>query len=172
MSVTIGPTSWWLRTKEAVDYYARICPRGTILPDGSSIFCGGSDARSGSQVWIVAPFCTAIYDSWASGRYNNTIVSSTPTIQICCLCEWPNASNRLISCGFNPCEWFVPNFTVMSSASSCRIYWDCMGVSCYWSSTEEFSTSACIIRFSYGPTGFVKSNSNQINVRTVRCITL
>ena len=172
MSVTIGPTSWWLRTKEAVDYYARICPRGTILPDGSAIFCGGSDARSGGQVWIVAPSCTQVSSQWASGCWNNTCISTTRTM--CCLCEWPGAGGpcaRLIACGFNPCDWFIPNQTILFNSYNCRQYWDTCTLTNYWSSTEGSATNACLVRFNYSDQ-FCASKSFPLCVRSVRCISL
>jgi len=170
MSVTIGPTSWWLKTKEAVDYYVRICPLGTILPDGSAIFCGGSDARSGNQVWIVAPSCTQIGDQCASGCWNNTCISTTRTM--CCICEWPNVFNRLNSCGFNPCDWFIPNQTILFNSYNCRQYWDTCSLSDYWSSSENSEASACGVTFGIGIQFSNGCKCGTYCVRSVRCITL
>lgn len=171
MSVTIGPTSWWLRTREAVDYYARICPRGTILPDGSAIFCGGSDARAGGQVWIVAPSCTQVGSRWASGCWNGICIS--PTRTICCLCEWPGVGGpcaQLISCGFNPCDWFIPNLTILINANLCRQYWDTFTSTCYWSSSEVGQTTGAFVSIGSGEASALKSIV--YSVRAVRCITL
>jgi hypothetical protein len=168
MSVTVGPTSWWVRSKEATDYYARICPRGTILPDGSAIFCGGSDCRAGGQVWIVSPSCTQVCSSWAGGQYNNCLIEGIKNIS--CICEWPGLCSRLISCGFNPCDWIVPNKSVLQTSYCCRQYWEC-SIAPYWSSTEFNSTSACVLDFSNGSLVPVPK-VNTYCVRAIRCITL
>ena len=168
MSVTVGPTSWWLRSKEAADYYARICPVGTILGDGSAVWC-----KTLGQAWIVAPNSTQISDQWASGRYNSTCVSLTPSIEICRICEWPNVCSRLISCGFNPCDWFIPNLTILFNSNFCRAFWDTSLSEQYWSSSECNVSAACFICFAAPvQTFFAHDKSCAWYVRSVRCINL
>jgi hypothetical protein len=176
MSGTVGPTSWWLRTKEATDYYARICPAGTVLPDGSAIY-----RRAGGQAWIVSPMCTQASQQWAGGCYNNT---STTTIGklICCVCEWPGAGglcNCLIANGFNPCEWFVPDTNTLYIAYQCAVA-GCWGgfntysqSSCYWTSVDADSPSDTVASFVWFVNGTftafaAKSGFNC--VRAIRCI--
>ena len=164
MSVTIGPSTWWLRTKEAADYYARICPLGTILPDGSAVWC-----RTLGQAWIVAPSSTQITDQWASGRYNNTLVGGVASI--CCICEWSNVCNRLVSCGFNPCDWFIPCNDILVNSYNCRAFWDTYSSTNYWSSGEFNASVACVVFFNNsGQCIFNKINTGC--VRSVRCINL
>jgi len=166
MSVVIGPTTWWLRSKEAADYYARICPLGTILGDGSAVYC-----RSGGQAWIVAPFSTQIADQWASGCWNSTLIVGTGC-SLCCICNWPNVYNRLVCCGFNPCDWFIPCENILSNAYICRAFWDTFSLSVYWSSSEDTASQA---RYSHwGAIGAVGSSNKTTAccVRSVRCINL
>ena len=175
MSGTVGPTSWWLRTKEATDYYARICPAGTTLPDGSLIY-----RRAGGQSWIVAPMCTQAGQQWAGGSYNN--VSATDAGKfICCVCEW-SGSNSLCSClianGFNPCEWFVPDNDILLIAYNSAVAgcWGgpsptCYSVPCYWSSSEGDSTKA-FGRFFTNGVQALDNKSVPSCVRAIRCINL
>lgn len=104
MSFIVGPTSWWVRSKEAVDYYARACPVGSIMPDGSVVYC-----KAGGLAWIWAPPHTSSREQWAGGQYNTTSVGSAK--QICCVNEWQCHCARLIAYGFNPCDWFIPSLT-------------------------------------------------------------
>jgi len=159
MSGIVGPSTWWLKTKEAVDYYTRICPLGTILPDGSALYC-----KAGGLAWIVAPNCTQIGDQWASGRYNTTQVGN-----LCCICEWTNVCSRLISCGFNPCDWFIPDQTTLFNGYNCRSYWDTCSSSLYWSSSENNASNACSVLFNNG-SQYNYSKCYTFCVRSVRCI--
>jgi hypothetical protein len=162
MSVIVGPSTWWVKSKEAADYYARICPLGTILGDGSAVYC-----RAGGLAWIVAPNSTQISDQWASGGYNSTLIGT-----LCCICEWPNVCSRLISCGFNPCDWFIPDQATLFNGYNCRSYWDTFSpASLYWSSSEGAATLACFVSFVNGVQNQT-SKSNTCLVRSVRCITL
>ena len=161
MSVTFGPTSWWVRSKEAADYYARICPVGTILPDGSAIFC-----RQGGRSWIVAPDRTQIGDQWASNRYPSTPIG-TPQ---CCICDWPNVCNRLVLCGFNPCDWFIPCQDILVTALNCRSCWDICSSTVYWSSSESTATNASATQFSGEQSEPAKSGFNCVRaVRSIIC---
>jgi hypothetical protein len=168
MSVTIGPSTWWVRTKEAADYYARICPLGTILPDGSAVWC-----RTLGQAWIVAPSSTQIADQWASGQYNYTLVGGVGgAASICCICEWSNVCNRLVCCGFNPCDWFIPCRDILFNSYNSRGFWDTFSSSAtYWSSSEYIVTGACYVNFSTGQQ-INNDKSCTYCVRSVRCINL
>jgi len=164
MSVVFGPSTWWLKSKEAADYYARICPVGTVLGDGSAVWC-----RTLGQAWIIAPVCTQISDQWASGRYNTTLICGVGC-SLCCICEWPNVCNRLVLCGFNPCDWFIPNNTILVNSYNCRSFWDTYCPQPYWSSSEASCCTACFID---SPFGFLSNPKTRIIcVRSFRCITL
>ena len=163
MSVTFGPTSWWVRSKEAADYYARICPVGTILPDGSAVY-----RRFGGQSWIVAPASTEICDQWASNRYPSTLVGR----EVCCICEWTDVCCRLVSCGFNPCDWFIPTYDILFTSWQCRAYWDTCSCNCYWSSTEISATTAEVCGLFSNFPGAKEKNTSDNSVRSVRCINL
>ena len=163
MSGIVGPSTWWMKTKEAADYYARICPLGTILGDGSAVYC-----RAGGLAWIVAPNCTQIGDAWASGRYNNTLIGN-----LCCISEWPNVCSRLISCGFNPCDWFIPDQTTLFNGYNCRSYWDTCSPPSYWSSSECIASRACFVNFSTGSQcNSYGCKSCTFCVRSFRCINI
>jgi hypothetical protein len=174
MSGTVGPTSWWLRTKEATDYYARICPAGTVLPDGSAIY-----RRAGGQAWIVSPMCTQASQQWAGGFYNNTSAVSAGKF-ICCVCEWPGAGglcNCLIANGFNPCEWFVPDINTLCIAYCCRDFWgglNTYSLACYWTSIEADGPSAPTLAsfgcFINGTFSAFTAKSNSSCVRAIRYI--
>jgi hypothetical protein len=165
MSVVIGPTTWWLRSKEAADYYSRICPLGTILGDGSAVY-----RRTLGQAWIVAPASTQIGDQWASGCWNNTLIVGAGN-SLCCICNWPNVCNRLVSCGFNPCDWFIPCQDILFTAYNCRAFWDTCSSVNYWSSSEKSASIACCVGFSNGGQG-IPNKSDTACVRSVRCINL
>ena len=162
MSVVFGPSTWWLKSKEAADYYARICPLGTILGDGSAVWC-----REGGRAWIVAPNCTQISDQWTSFRYGN----SSTVGEKCCICDWANVCSRLISCGFNPCDWFIPNQTILFTSYSCRAFWDTYSFCCYWSSSECNASNACTVLFTNGSQSS-GGKSTTACVRSVRCVCL
>jgi hypothetical protein len=165
MSVVIGPTTWWLRSKEAADYYARICPLGTILGDGSAVY-----RRAGGQAWIVAPAYTQIGDQWASGCWNNTLIVGGGN-SLCCISSWPNVCNRLICCGFNPCDWFIPDQNILFTAYNNRAFWDTYSSTIYWSSSESNAAGACSLSFTNG----IQSSLGKTNawcVRSVRCVFL
>jgi hypothetical protein len=162
MSFIVGPTTWWVRSKESVDYYARICPIGTVLQDGSAIYC-----KAGGLAWIVAPNCTQVGSQWAGGQYNNTLIGTFKNI--CCVCEWPLVCTALINNGFNPCDWFIPDQTTLFNAYNCRSNWDTCSSIYYWSSGEINASIACIVRFQYNDQfSSLKSITN--SVRSVRCI--
>jgi hypothetical protein len=155
MGLIIGPTPWWQNSLIAQ------CPAGTTLLDGSRIIC-----KAGGTAWIVAPNCTQVTSQWAGGQYNSTQVGAK-----CCICEWPALNTLMLNCGFNPCDWFIPNITQLNNPGYvCRSQWDTFASGCYWSSTEVSSTNACGLNFVFGCiTSFAKSNS--FCVRAFRCVT-
>ncbi len=163
MSIVLGPSSFWLRTREAADYYAVRCPVAARLGDGSRIFC-----KTGGRAWIMAPLCTEVAGvNWAGGQYNNCLVGG----ERCCICEWASLCTQLITYGFNPCEWFVPNLSQVQSASSCRANWDVQGFS-IWSSTECTTTTAGNLVVTLGtPCSTSAKNRGDISVRAIRCVT-
>ena len=159
MSITIGPSAFWLRTKEVVDYYAKICPVGTYLGDGSRIIC-----KAGGTAWIVAPACTQVGQTW-----NN---DTTQTVgNKCCVCDWPTLCACMVSRGFNPCDWFVPSSAQLNNPGYvCRTQWDTFASAIYWSSTEVSSTNACSQNFSLGSISSC-TKTFTICVRAFRCVT-
>ena len=169
MSGIVGPTSWWVRTKEATEYYSRICPAGTVLPDGSAIY-----RRAGGQSWIVSPMCTQASQQWAAGNYNNSSATDAGKF-ICCVCEWPGACG-LCCCltvnGFNPCEWFVPDTNTLYIAYCCAVA-GCWGgpntysFAYYWNNVEGGNTTASVVNFN---TGFFTEFLNKSVTRCVRAI--
>ena len=162
MGVLFGPSSWWQANLVSA------CPEGTFLPDGSTIIC-----KSGGTAWIIAPACTRVFSiTW--GNYateGNTVQGNlpqiTPTI-------WPALYNRLISCGFNPDDWFVPSISQLQNPGYvCRSKWDPeTSCGCYWSSTEidasrahDFVLCNNAVRFT------VKCFASANQVRAFRCVT-
>ena len=155
MGLIIGPTPWWQSNLVAT------CPVGTTLLDGSRIIC-----KAGGTAWIVAPNCTQVGSQWAGGQYNSTQVGNK-----CCICEWPELQTRLIQCGFNPCDWFVPSSAQLNNPGYvCRTQWDTFANTFYWSSTEVSSTTACRQRFNTGSIDSVAKTYSHC-VRAFRCVT-
>jgi hypothetical protein len=78
----------------------------------------------------------------------------------------------MVSCGFNPSDWFVPSYNQLSNPGYvCRSFWCLPSSRCYWSSTEVSAASACgadicVINLSQSST---KSTSRI--VRAFRCVT-
>jgi hypothetical protein len=148
MGLIIGPTPWWQSN------LVRACPVGTTLPDGSRIIC-----KAGGTAWIVAPNCVQLGSQWAGGQYNSTQVGDK-----CCICEWPALNTRLLQCGFNPCDWFVPSSSQLNNPGYvCRTQWDTFAAALYWSSTEVSSTNACF-------QGFDNGSITSLNKVTVTCV--
>jgi hypothetical protein len=155
MGLIIGPTPWWQSN------LVSICPVGTTLPDGSRIIC-----KAGGTAWIVAPNCTQVSSTWAGGQYNSTQVGDK-----CCICEWPGLNTRLLQCGFNPCDWFVPSSSQLNNPGFvCRTQWDTFASPDYWSSTEFNATTACRQYFTNGNVG-AASKAGTRCVRPFRCVT-
>ena len=155
MGLIIGPTPWWQASLVAQ------CPVGTTLIDGSRIIC-----KAGGTAWIVAPNCTQVSSSWAGGQYNSTQVGDK-----CCICEWPGLNTQLINCGFNPCDWFVPNISQLNNPGYvCRAQWDAFASINYWSSTEVSSANACFLGFNNGIPSSI-SKTCTFCVRAFRCVT-
>jgi hypothetical protein len=159
MGLLIGPTPWWQQNVIAVS------PVGTTLPDGSRVIC-----RAGGTAWIIAPVSTQVLQTWNSTT--NTQVGNKP-----CVCDWPTLNTRLINCGFNPSDWFVPSLAQLQNPGFvCSARWDAIPLSptgSYWSSTEFNATLGCCVTF--GNPGFddgagpSKTRSGQ--VRAFRCVT-
>jgi hypothetical protein len=167
MTVYIGPTNWWwLSSPEATDacYYkafARCFDLSCATRDGSRLIC-----KANGIAWFVAPNCTQVGSTWAGGQYNSTQVGDK-----CCICEWPGLETRLLQCGFNPCDWFVPSISQLNNPGYvCRTQWDTFASALYWSSTEFNATRACLQCFSNGNIG---SNAKTCTfcVRPFRCVT-
>ena len=159
MSITIGPSSFWLRTKEAADFYAVRCPVGTTLGDGSVVIC-----KAGGVAWIVAPNLTQVGQTWNSS-------TTTQVGDKCCICDWPTLCACMVSRGFNPCDWFVPSSVQLNNPGYvCRTQWDTFASTGYWSSTEVSSTSACAQGFNNGCILSLTKTST-FCVRAFRCVT-
>jgi hypothetical protein len=155
MGLIIGPTPWWQSN------LVNACPVGTTLPDGSRIIC-----KAGGTAWIVAPNYTQLASQWAGGQYNSTQVGNK-----CCICEWPALNTRLLQCGFNPCDWFVPSSAQLNNPGFvCRTRWDTFASPSYWSSTEINATNACSQNFNSGLIGST-SKTTTYCVRAFRCVT-
>ena len=160
MGGIVGPTPWWQSN------LVSRCPEGSLLPDGSVIIC-----KAGGTAWIVAPGCTQV-DGPPWGNYptegytvQGDLPQITPTI-------WTTLYNRLVSCGFNPDDWFVPSCSQFQNPGQvCKNKWN-PPTKCYWTSTE---TDACC-----APTARVdvtaieirsKDFTNASAVRAFRCVT-
>ena len=155
MGLIIGPTPWWQSN------LVNVCPVGTTLPDGSRIIC-----KAGGTAWFVAPDCTQLGSAWAGGQYNSTQVGDK-----CCICEWPGLNTRLLQCGFNPCDWFVPSSAQLNNPGYvCRTQWDTFASTRYWSSTELSATGACRQIFTNGNIG-PDGKPLTFCVRAFRCVT-
>jgi len=170
MGVTAGPADWWVASPEAIDSLAISCPVATTLPDGSRIIC-----KAGGKAWIVAPYCTQVGEPWgnytACGNIDNdpagTSVHSDITSE-----NFPVLYNQLISCGFNPTDWFVPCYQLLQNPGYvCRTNWDSFTPCCYWSSTEcGGPTGAYDLRHTDGA-AIACCKSQSFYVRAFRCVT-
>lgn len=155
MGLIVGPTTWWQNS------LITICPVGSTLPDNSRIIC-----KAGGTAWIVAPTATQVFSQWAGGQYNSTLVGNK-----CCVSEWPALNSRLIQCGFNPVDWFVPSELQLTNPGFvCRNQWDTYLANSYWSSTENTANNACNRRIGDNiPLSSCKNIS--LPVRVFRCVT-
>jgi hypothetical protein len=160
MGITIGPVDWWLASPQSYSGLISGCPAGTQLLDGSRIIC-----KAGGTAWIIAPNCTQVGSSW-----NNS--TNTQVGNKCCVCDWPTLCSRLISCGFNPGDWFVPSVAQLQNPGYlCRTQWDTFTTSnYYWSSTETGATLGCDFLFGNNCPGCL-SKSGSYCVRAMRCVT-
>jgi hypothetical protein len=153
MGILIGPTPWWQSLVVSTS------PVGTILPDGSALIC-----KAGGTAWIVAPFCTQVCQTW-----NNS--TTTQVGNKCCVCDFPTLCTRMISCGFNPSDWFVPSSAQLQNPGYvCRTQWDTFSSTLYWSSTEINATNAYNVYFGNGAAGG-NNKASTICVRAFRCVT-
>ena len=156
MGLIIGPTSWWQLN------LIPACPAGTTLLDGSRIIC-----KSSGIAWIVAPSCTQVGSSW-----NGT--TSLLVGNKCCVCDWSTLQTQLITCGFNPCDWFVPSLSQLQNPGYvCRTQWDTFNTTIYWTSTESNATHACVMCFDfrYGCAIPFGKGACTNCVRAFRCVT-
>jgi len=155
MGLIIGPTPWWQSNLIAA------CPVGTALLDGSRII-----SKAGGTAYIVAPVCTQVGSAWAGGQYSSTLVGDK-----CCICEWPGLNTLLIQCGFNPCDWCVPSVSdLLTFGYTCRTNWDTFTNVGYWSSTEDSSTTSCLVFFPFG-SQLTCSKTQALCVRAFRRVT-
>jgi hypothetical protein len=169
MSFIVGPTTWWVKSKEAADYYARACPPGTILQDGSAVY-----RKAGGLAWIVSPFSTQVSSQWIGGQCPGVCIGTTKTT--CCICEWSALCSALLNNCFNPCDWFVPDQSTLFTAYQCAVAGCWGGASAYspttyWSSSEGNASIACLVSFNNGSQDNYDKSST-ICVRSVRCINL
>jgi hypothetical protein len=154
MGVIIGPTPWWQNN------LIKACPVGTVLPDGSIMIC-----KSGGTAWIVAPFCTQVTGPWNNSTI--TVVGNKP-----CVCDWPTLNARLLQCGFNPSDWFVPNTSQMINPfCTCKIYLDCLPTNYYWVSDEINCNTACAILMPEGSSRDPQNKATNYPTRALRCVT-
>jgi hypothetical protein len=161
MGSIIGPTPWWQANLVAE------CPEGTFLPDGSSIIC-----KSGGTAWIVAPYCTQVNNTpWASGLYNSTQVGVKCSI----VNDWPCLCQRLLDCGFNPFDWFVPSRSQLANPGSvCKDKWDVYTAGTtnnLWSSEDYSATNAYYNNGGLSSPNAPKSCCCVNGVRAFRCVT-
>ena len=163
MGVIIGPTPWWQAN------IVRSCPVGTTLPDGSRVIC-----KAGGTAWIVAPACTQVGSNWGNTTCCGSIdtppvgISTHPQITTT---NFPVLFNQLVSCGFNPSDWFVPCRELLQNPGyACRTQWDSFSLLYYWSSTESIASGACLVSFNIGIT-YSSGKSNAFCVRAFRCVT-
>ena len=167
MTIYVGPTNWWwLSSPDAPNacHYkaiARCCVVSCATRDGARLIC-----KANGVAWFVAPDCTQLGSAWAGGQYNSTQVGDK-----CCICEWPGLNTRLLQCGFNPCDWFVPSSAQLNNPGYvCRTQWDTFASACYWSSTEITATNACRQSFDAASLGS-PSKTLTLCVRAFRCVT-
>ncbi len=167
MTVYIGPTNWWWVSspESPLDCHykaiARCCVVSSATRDGSRLIC-----KANGVAWFVAPNCTQVGSQWAGGQYNSTQVGDK-----CCICEWPGLNTRLLECGFNPCDWFVPSRDQLNNPGYvCRTQWDTFASTNYWSSTEINATYACRQGFNNGCFNALAKTITYC-VRPFRCVT-
>jgi len=103
---------------------------------GCNVGCavrGGGNViyKSGGIIWIVAPSTAQASSTWPMG-YCNGDQGSTP-----------NQAQRITGRS----GWFIPDSVMLVTAYACRSYWDTYSASCYWSSTERYTSGACNVSF-------------------------
>ena len=160
MGITIGPVDWWLASPQAYSGLIAGCPAGTPLPDGSHIIC-----KAGGTAWIIAPNCTEVNQTW-----NNS--TTTQVGNKCCVCDWPTLCSKMISCGFNPADWFVPSASQLQNPGYvCRTQWDPLPANHYWTSTEWNTIRACAVCWCNGTAEAGNNKTTTSSVRAFRCVT-
>ena len=169
MGLSIGPQNWWISTPDGIDGLAISCPVATTLPDDSRIIC-----KSGGVAWIVAPEYTQVSSNWgnvtACGCIDNNPVGESDHGDITSI-NFPVLYNQLISCGFNPSDWFVPSISqLVNPGYVCRTNWDSFSLCHYWSSTECTNATAWCFNYAEG-FGWVLSKGTVKCVRAFRCVT-
>lgn len=165
--------------------YAKVCPVGTGLPDGSSIIC-----KAGGRAWFVAPkaseiICTRIGD---------------PSCCFTCCCGYGAAINRAVQVT-GVTGWFIPTLAqIINPGYCCRVNWTTTlaGIT----STSDYNTccvcdpglgvyaasayvgEACVANFR-APTNYcginfsdgsqagydITDSVNYVFMRTFRCVT-
>ena len=169
MGVTAGPADWWVATPDAINSLAISCPLGTTLPDRSRIIC-----RAGGKAWIVAPETTQVSEPWGNYTACGNIDNCPSGVSVHCditSINFPVLYNRLISCGFNPSDWFVPSLAQLQNPGYvCRTQWDTFSAENYWSSTEITATDACPVYFGNG-SAYSLNKACACCVRAFRCVT-
>jgi hypothetical protein len=153
MAIVIGQTTW---------QPPLALPQ---IPVGSTVLGGILICKSGTGVaWIVAPASTQVCSSWNGS-------TSTTVGNMVCASAWPALSTALINAGFNPTDWFVPTPAQISNPGyACRSLWDSFCCTCYWSSTESGSGSACVWNMGNN-TSDNKNKAECHFVRAFRCVT-
>ena len=157
MGAIVGPSK---SHSSYVNYIPNAALGATIC--GGRLFC-----KSGTGIaWIVAPAATQVSATWNGST--SGIVGNKP-----CVSDWSSLNTALLNCGFNPCDWFVPNISqLLNPGYNCSSQWDtCSCPAYYWSSTEFSATTACIVNFGPGTRAFPCSKTCAGFVRAFRCVT-
>jgi hypothetical protein len=174
MGITIGPADWWVASPDGIDSLAISCPEAITLPDGSRVIC-----KAGGKAWIIAPCTTQVSEPWgnvtACGCIDNLPAGISVHSDITSE-NFPCLYNQLISCGFNPYDWFVPCLQLLQNPGYlCRTKWDTFGGGagggCYWSSTECTDTAAFRLCYYGSDARYCPADKATIqNVRAMRCV--
>ena len=104
---------------------------------------------------IVAPISAEVSRTWYC---RNDAVTTAGSI------------TGLTTSAFSSTGWFVPCIGQLQTGYSCRSFWDSYSSTYYWSSTEDYSTDACVVNFTDGTTN---NGSKAVTrcVRAFRCVT-
>ena len=116
---------------------------------GDALYGGYLICSSGGTSWIVAPSSTEVIRNW----YLRTDSVTT--------------ANASAACG----DWFVPERSQYQNPGYvCKVYWDSVSPTNYWSNTESSARFAYSVNMGNGSSPQLIKHIHSLRVRAFRCV--